>query len=329
MSEHDPNNTNADQPTGPVPDPMQVPADEPPPVQESTPPPAPAQTPSQAAAQEPPHMTRELPPAYSPGGWAGAAEASAAESGYSQQVNAGQGAAYAGAGAPPAAPPGAYQGYGYPVQPARTDDKAVWALVSSIAGFILCPIVLHVVGWVLANQSLRSIRESRGALAGDGIAKLAKILGIIGVVLYSLAALAAIAVFAILIPLGLLAASTTTTSIDVGSQNVTPTTIAEIDGQAFTHDAGEITYDLTELDFGGETVDMSVDLGAGTLVVEVPDEVTVTLDAAVGAGQIDAFGETASGLSLTRDETSVGEPGGGSVFLDLEVDLGNLRVVQN
>ncbi len=309
MSEHDPHNTSADQPTGGVPDPMQVPAPEPP---------------------EPPEPTRELPPPYSPGAWAGAAEASAAEAGYAQQQGyAGEGAAYAGAGAPPAAPPGAYQGYGYPVQPARTDDKAVWALVSSIAGFILCPIVLHVVGWVLANQSLRSIRESRGALAGDGIAKLARILGIVGVVLYSLAALAAIAFFAIAIPIGLFAASTTTTSIDVGSQNVTPTAVAEIDGQSFTHDAGDVTYDLSGLDFGGETVDMSVDLGAGTLVVEVPDEVTVTLDAAVGAGQIDAFGETASGISLTRDETSEGEPGGGSVFLDLEVDLGNLRVVQN
>ena len=310
MSEHDPHNTSADQPTAPVPDPMQVPAD------------------------EPPQLTRELPPAAGPGGWTGAAEASAAEAsaaqaGYSQQGYAGQGAAYGGVGAPPAAPPGAYQGYGYPVQPARTDDKAVWALVSSIAGFILCPIVLHVVGWVLANQSLRSIRESRGTLAGDGIAKLAKILGIIGVVLYSLAALAAIAFFAILIPLGLFAASTTTTSIDVGSQNVTPIAVAEIDGQSFTHDAGDVTYDLTDLDFAGETVDMSVDLGAGTLVVEVPDEVTVTLDATVGAGQIDAFGETASGISLTRDETSPGEPGAGSVMLDLEVGLGNLRVVQS
>jgi hypothetical protein len=320
MSEHEKQenqDTGPEQPTGPVPDPMQTPAGEPPLRAEPTPP-------SMAQAQEP-QMTRELPPPYNEGAWAGAAP-SGAGAAYS-----GAEAPYTGAAAPPAGPPTGYQAYayGYPVQPTRTDDKAVWALVSSIAGFFLCPIVLHVVGWVLANQSLRSIRESRGTLTGDGLAKLARILGIIGVVLYSLAALAVIAFFAILIPLGLYTANTASTSIDFGTQNVTPTAVADVDGQSFSHDAGDITYDLTQLDLSGETVEMSVDLGAGTLVVEVPDEVTVDLEASVGAGQIDAFGETTGGLSLTRNETSPGEPGGGTVLLDLEVDLGNLQVVQN
>ena len=361
MPEQD-QNSNPEQATGPVPEPMQVPEDEPP-LPPQTPPSALA---AEAQALEPEQMTRELPPqsnqdgSTSPSGTGGtdasATEAGGAQGGYAQagypQTGYAQpgytqpgyapggyaeggyasaGTSYPGAGTPPAGPPSGYPGYGYgyPVQPTRTDDKAIWALVSAIAGFILCPVVLHVVGWVLANQSLRSIRESRGALTGDGIAKLAKILSIIGVVLYSLLAVAAIAFFAILIPLGLFAASTDTTSIDVGSQEVTPTAIAEIDGRSFSHDVGDVTYDLTDLDFGGESVEMSVDLGAGTLVVEVPDEVTVTLDASVGAGQIDAFGEATSGISLTRDETSPGEPNGGSVLLDLEVDLGDLRVVQN
>lgn len=71
-----------------------------------------------------------------------------------------------------------------PAGAAPTDDKAVWALVSSIAGFFLCPIVLHIVGWVLANQSLATIRSSGGAIGGDGLAKAARVLAIVGLVLY-------------------------------------------------------------------------------------------------------------------------------------------------
>jgi len=72
--------------------------------------------------------------------------------------------------------------YGYPPAP-ETDQKAIWALVSAIAGFFLCPVVLHIVGWVLANQSLEAIRASQGQLTGDGLAKAARILSIIGLVL--------------------------------------------------------------------------------------------------------------------------------------------------
>jgi len=67
----------------------------------------------------------------------------------------------------------------------QTEQKAVWALVCAIAGFVLCPIVLHVAGWVLANQALESIRASNGWLLGDGLAKAARILSIIGLALFA------------------------------------------------------------------------------------------------------------------------------------------------
>lgn len=80
---------------------------------------------------------------------------------------------------------GSAMSYGYQPVP-ETDQKAIWALVSSIAGFFLCPVVLHIVGWVLANQSLETIRASQGRLTGDGLAKAAKILAIIGLVVSAL-----------------------------------------------------------------------------------------------------------------------------------------------
>ena len=60
----------------------------------------------------------------------------------------------------------------------------MWALVTSIAGWIICPIILHIVGWVLANQSLATIRASGGTVGGEGMAKAARILSIVGLVLY-------------------------------------------------------------------------------------------------------------------------------------------------
>ncbi len=76
--------------------------------------------------------------------------------------------------------------YGYPPPTGpvpETEPKAVWALVSAIAGFVICPVVLHIVGLVLANQSLETIRLSGGRFTGDGMAKAAKILSIVGLVL--------------------------------------------------------------------------------------------------------------------------------------------------
>jgi hypothetical protein len=105
----------------------------------------------------------------------------------------------------PAPPPGYGTPYPYgaaaPVAP-PTDDKAVWALVSAIAGFLVCPIVLHIVGWALASASLTSIRASGGTLGGEGLAKAARIISIIGLVLYGLGIL----LFVLVVVLGLAAA---------------------------------------------------------------------------------------------------------------------------
>jgi hypothetical protein len=92
------------------------------------------------------------------------------------------------------------QGY-YPPPPppavAPTEPKAVWALVCAIVGFFLCPIVLPVVGLVLANQSLAAIRAAPGYWAGEGLAKAARILSIVALVLGVIGAIAAIVWFGV------------------------------------------------------------------------------------------------------------------------------------
>jgi hypothetical protein len=87
---------------------------------------------------------------------------------------------------PPAVPP--------------TEPKAIWALVTAIGGFFLCPIVLSVVGLILASQSLQTIRSAPGYWAGEGMAKAARILAIIGLVLGVLGVVFVLVWFAVLGP---------------------------------------------------------------------------------------------------------------------------------
>lgn len=83
------------------------------------------------------------------------------------------------AGQSPTTPSGYGQPYPYPKQ----DDKALAALILSIAAWMVCPFVLHIVSLVLANQSLQAIRESNGWLTGEGMANAARIISIVGVAL--------------------------------------------------------------------------------------------------------------------------------------------------
>jgi len=93
----------------------------------------------------------------------------------------------------------------------------------------------------------------------------------------------------------------------------------------FEHGIGQLTVDLTApgLDLDGETVEAS--LGIGDLEVIVPDDVDVDLDAHVGAGNIDAFGENENGFDVDLSGIT-GTSGSQELALELEVGIGNLRV---
>lgn len=227
--------------------------------------------------------------------------------------------------APGYAAPG-YPPAGYPAEPQRTDDKAVWSLVSAIAGFILCPIVLHVVGLVLANQSLRSIRTSGGRLGGEGLASTARILSIVGLVLYGAAIVLGLLLLVIAVPLGIFTFGTVANDIEDEQLSVAPTRIAAIDGREFQHEAGQISYDLSGIDFTDRTAETSINVGAGTLLVEVPEDVTVVLDAEVGGGELAVFGDRTDGIGLSRQQTFEGTPSGGTLELELDMGVGEVTL---
>lgn len=68
----------------------------------------------------------------------------------------------------------------------RTEGLAITSLVLGIAGFVLCPLILHIFAIILGNQAINKIR-SDPALEGEPLARAGIVLGWVGVGLAALA----------------------------------------------------------------------------------------------------------------------------------------------
>lgn len=75
----------------------------------------------------------------------------------------------------------------YPYPAPKQDSRALTALLLAVFGWIICPVLAHILALVLANQSLAAIRTSGGWLTGEGMASAARIIAIIGLSLTLLA----------------------------------------------------------------------------------------------------------------------------------------------
>ncbi|PWH19711.1 MAG: hypothetical protein DDG59_02045 [Anaerolineae bacterium] len=84
-----------------------------------------------------------------------------------------------------------------------TSSMAIVSLVAGILGLSLFPFIGSIVAVITGNMAKNEIRDSRGALGGEGLAKAGVILGWIGIILGILGFCGAI--LAILIPFLLVA----------------------------------------------------------------------------------------------------------------------------
>lgn len=88
---------------------------------------------------------------------------------------------------------------------------------------------------------------------------------------------------------------------------------------------GSLRFDLTEADWDGQTVELDVDLGAGEVVVALPDGVGVSGSANVGVGAIDSPDGDRGGLGgISRGFDLPGDRG--TLDLDIEVGAGVVEV---
>jgi predicted membrane protein len=109
----------------------------------------------------------------------------------------------------------------------------------------------------------------------------------------------------------------------VGESTERPETAADL--EPFRHAIGKLTVDLTaaELDLDGQTIEASI--GIGELLVLVPEDTDITVDAHVGAGNVDALGEEENGFDVDFDWIS-GTSGTQELTLELEAGIGDVRV---
>jgi len=107
---------------------------------------------------------------------------------------------------------------------------------------------------------------------------------------------------------------------------LTPSTVEEIPLR-IDEGAGTITVDLRNLDavdFEGVTVPrgLDIDMNAGEITVELPDDLAVTVDASAGAGDVTVFDDSEDGIRpriTTVDDDAVLE-------LDIRLGVGEITV---
>lgn len=77
---------------------------------------------------------------------------------------------------PPPPPPYQFS----PQPPAAGSSKAVISLVLGILSLVMCGLFLGIPAMVLARQAKREIRESHGAVGGEGLATAGFVTGLLG-----------------------------------------------------------------------------------------------------------------------------------------------------
>lgn len=89
---------------------------------------------------------------------------------------------------------------------------------------------------------------------------------------------------------------------------------------------GDMSLDFSDLELTAPEA-IRASLGAGTLQVELPEDLPVRIEARSGAGEVTIFGENSDGLSVTRTYESPGfDPAQPGLILELEVATGEIEV---
>lgn len=91
---------------------------------------------------------------------------------------------------------------------------------------------------------------------------------------------------------------------------------------------GTLTLDLSELSLT-ESTSVDVTVGAGEMLIRLPADVPVAIDASAGAGEVNLLGEQTDGLSVNREYRSPDyDTAEVTLTLDLNVAAGEIEVTR-
>ena len=108
-------------------------------------------------------------------------------------------------------------------------------------------------------------------------------------------------------------------SAGVGEKSERPTTVTALDA-SYEHGVGELDLDLSAVTLPAGTTSVDASVGIGKLIVTVPADIAVVIDAHAGIGSIDLLGAQDDGVDADRTLTLPGATADAPV-LDLEADI--------
>lgn len=111
------------------------------------------------------------------------------------------------------------------------------------------------------------------------------------------------------------------------NSNLRPASVAELD-ENYEMSRGSFQLDMRDVDFSGHDVDLNVDGGAGEITIIVPDDVEVEANADVAVGHLQLFDSEAGGVGLSRDRRSAGEEGAGTIRINADLGVGDLKILR-
>jgi phage shock protein PspC (stress-responsive transcriptional regulator) len=109
-------------------------------------------------------------------------------------------------------------------------------------------------------------------------------------------------------------------SAGIGEKVERPTAVSDV-APNYELGIGRLDLDLSGVPFPADTTSVDASVGMGELVITVPEDVVLRIDAHVGAGDLDLLGEHHSGVDVDRTLTVLGLTATSHV-LDLEADVG-------
>ena len=137
-----------------------------------------------------------------------------------------------------------------------------------------------------------------------------------------------------LIPLGLVllaafgiaASSPVSFTAGVGDRNEQPLAATEIES-SYEHGIGDFTLELADTELPAGRTHVEAKLGIGELVVTVPEDAALVIDAHTAAGRVEVLGQEDDGLGAHERLVSPGAlPGSPVLELEVDVGAGNLEV---
>jgi hypothetical protein len=219
-----------------------------------------------------------------------------------------------------------------PEAPVETEPAAAPAPATSVAA---APrrrkgrrLVLPFVGALLAGAGVLGILDASGTYDAAAAAALVVAGGTIG-----LAAVVGRRV-ARLLPFGIVlvavsavaAVSPVNLTAGIGEREERPLDAAQLD-RSYEFGIGDFTLDLRDVSLPPGTTRVDVELGIGNLLVRLPKEAALEIDARAGGGQVTVLGESDDGSDADERAVVPGSRADAPVLeLDADIGFGNVDV---